>query len=203
MHSYLTVIRDRLTSARDLLTETGSVFVQIGDENVHLVRSVMDEVFGSENFCSLITFAKTSGQTDNRLASVSDYVLWYAKLRDVVKYRQLHLEKSLTGAGGGYYTKVIEPSGTRRNLTDEEAFNPELLPRGSRIYRLDNLISQSPGTRYDVKFQGKSYYPTGYWKTEEALMPRLIWADRVEARANSLAYIRFLDDFPVYEINST
>ncbi len=203
IHSYLAYLRDRLTAARDLLTETGSIFVQIGEENVHLVRSVLDEVFGSENFCRLITFTKTSGQTDNLMSSVSDYVLWYAKRREVVKYRQMYLDKSLTGAGGGYYTKVIEPDGKRRGLTDEETVSPDLLPKGSRIYRLDNLISQSPGTRYDVKFQGKTYYPTGYWKTEQALMPRLIWADRVEARANSLAYIRFLDDFPVYEITST
>ncbi len=87
IHSYLSYLRDRLSVSRELLTETGSVFVQIGDENVHLVRRLMDEVMGSENFCGLITFAKTSGFSDKLISSVSDYLLWYAKDIKLVKYR--------------------------------------------------------------------------------------------------------------------
>jgi adenine-specific DNA-methyltransferase len=106
IHSYLAYLRDRLTVARELLTESGSIFVQIGDENVHLVRCVLDEVFGSENGCALISFAKTSGQTGELLAGVEDYILWTAKDRPLVKFRQLYLEKVLGGAGGGEYTRV-------------------------------------------------------------------------------------------------
>ena len=103
-----------------------------------------------------------------------------------MRYRQLFLEKDLVGAGGGYYTKVLEANGSKRNLTLEEANNPSMLADGSRIYRLDNLISQSPGTRYTVSFQGKDFFPSGYWKTEKALMPRLIAAGHAVA-AVSLA----------------
>ncbi len=203
IHSYLTYLRDRLLLARELLSESGSVFVQISDENLHHVRELMDEVLGASNFCSVITFAKTSGQTDNLLASVSDYILWYAKDRTRVKYRQPYLEKELGGIGGGEYKKVIEPIGKKRPLLQSECANPSTLPAGSKIYRLDNLTSQSPGTRYEVEYLGTKFFPAGYWKTEEASMPRLLKAGRVEARANSLSYVRLLDDFPVYAINST
>ena len=136
IHSYLAYLRDRLVAAHELLTETGSVFVQIGDENVHLVRSVLDEVFGSKNFCSLITFQKTSGQTDNLLASVSDYLLWYAKDRPRVKYRQLYLPKS-TGQGGvEAYRRVELADGTRRGASRAELADPSILPPGARLYSL-------------------------------------------------------------------
>jgi adenine-specific DNA-methyltransferase len=207
IHSYLAYLRDRLTAARDLLTETGSVFVQIGDENVHLVRSVMDEVFGSENFCSIITFAKTSGQSDYLLSSVSDYIIWYAKNQEYVKYRQLYLEKNLSGAGGSYYTRTLLPDGTTRTLTDEETDAPETLPTGSRIYRLDNLISQRPPQGADLRefvFQGKAFTPgKGTYKSDLKGLQTLASAGRIEARSGSLAYVRYLDDFPVFGINSS
>jgi adenine-specific DNA-methyltransferase len=204
IHSYLAYLRDRLVVARDLLTETGSVFVQIGDENVHLVRNVMDEVFGSENFVSIVTFAKTTGQTDNLLASVSDYLIWYAKRREQVKYRQLYFNKEAGGDGASAYRRVELPDGSRRTCTKEEINNLDLLPKGSRLFRLDNLTSQSPGTRYPVKFNGKVYEPKGYWKTEQSLMPRLLQAGRVEpASSDNLYYVRFLQDFPAYPINDS
>jgi adenine-specific DNA-methyltransferase len=204
IHSYLAYLRDRLVVARDLLTETGSVFVQIGDENVHLVRCILDEVFGSENFVSIVTFAKTTGQTDNLLASVSDYLIWYAKRREQVKYRQLYFDKEAGGDGASAYRRVELPDGSRRTCTKEEINNLDLLPKGSRLYRLDNLTSQSPGTRYPVKFNGKVYEPKGYWKTEQSLMPRLLHAGRVEATSSdNLYYVRFLQDFPAYPINDS
>lgn len=203
IHSYLTYLRDRLLLAKELLHESGSVFVQISDENLHHVRELMDELLGAENFCRLVTFAKTSGQTDNLLASISDYILWYAKDKSKVKYLQLYAEKELGGIGGGEYKKVIEPRGKKRPLSRTESIHPDQLPSGSKIYRLDNLTSQSPGTRYEVDYFGNKFFPAGYWKTEEASMPRLLKAGRVDARASSLAYVRLLDDFPVYSINST
>ena len=203
IHSYLTYLRDRLLLAKELLHESGSVFVQISDENLHHVRELMDEVLGSDNFCSVITFAKTSGQTDNLLASVSDYIIWYAKDRSRVKYHQLYLEKQLDGPGGGEYKKLWLASGVKRQLRDEDIQSGLLDDKQSKIYRLDNLTSQSPGTRYKVTYLGQDFFPAGYWKTEEASMPRLIRAGRVEARSNSLAYIRVLRDFSVYATNST
>jgi adenine-specific DNA-methyltransferase len=120
IHSYLTYLRDRLTVARELLSETGSVFVQIGDENVHLVRSLLDEAFGSENFISQVHIVKTAGQTDALLASLSDTLLWYAKNREAVKYRQLHVSKGVGfGEVGQYYYADI-PSEGRRRLTEAD-----------------------------------------------------------------------------------
>src|SRR5487761_2501956 len=111
IHSYLSYLRDRLVVARELLTESGSIFVQIGDENVHLVRNLLDEVFGSENFVSLVTFRKTSGAGSfaigtNSLASTNDYVLWYAKDADGLRYRQIYRTKEMGGPGSEQYTWV-------------------------------------------------------------------------------------------------
>ncbi|MBA4160383.1 MAG: site-specific DNA-methyltransferase, partial [Gemmatimonadetes bacterium] len=201
IHSYLTYLRDRLLLARELLTESGSVFVQISDENVHHVRELMDEVFGAGNFCRLITFAKTSGQTDNLLASVSDYLLWYAKDRTRVKYRQPYIQKYFGGPGSTAYRRLQLADGSRRAATKHELDQSQPLPKGARLYRLDNLTSQSPGTRYPVKVGEKTYTPRGYWKTEESLMPRLIHAGRVEPTGEgNLYYVRFLDDFAAYPI---
>lgn len=142
LHSYLTYMRDRLLLARDLLSSTGSIFVQISDENVHHVREIMDEVFGKENFVSLITFQKTSGFGSKYLDSVSDYLIWYAKDIQNIKYRQLYLHKKLGQEGASLYTKILLPDGTRRSLSREEINNPYLLPKGSKIYGIDNITSQ-------------------------------------------------------------
>jgi len=204
IHSYLAYLRDRLVVARDLLTETGSIFVQISDENLHRVRLLLDETFGDDNFVSIVTFAKTTGQTDKLLSSVSDYLIWYAKNREVVKYRQIYFDKLAGGGGASAYRRVELPDGTRRVCNKEELNDLSKLPQGARLYRLDNLTSQSPGTRYPVRFNGETYEPKGYWKTEQALMPRLLHARRVEAASSdNLYYVRFLSDFPAYPINDS
>lgn len=120
IHSYLAYLRDRLRNAQDLLTDTGSVFVPIGDENIHLVRSVLDEVFGAENFCSLITIAKTAGASSELLAGISDYLLWYAKNKDCLKYRQPYQEKASADDGGGEYKYLLFPDGNSRMMSAEE-----------------------------------------------------------------------------------
>jgi adenine-specific DNA-methyltransferase len=174
IHSYLTYLRDRLTAMRDLLTESGSIFVQIGDENVHRVRSVMDEVFGDKNFVSLITFVKTSGQTDNLLSSVSDYLIWYARDRATIKYRQALNVRSTAEAVDGAYKRLQMPDGGTRPLNSSERADLSTLPQGARIFRHQILTSQSPGTRYPVEYQGRRIQPsTGYWKTQESSMPVL------------------------------
>jgi len=198
VHSYLAYLRDRLIVARQLLADAGSLFVQISDENIHHLRELLDEIFGPENFCSLITFAKTTSQTDNRLASVSDYLLWYARNREIMKYRQLYRRKEADADGASAYRRLHLPSGEIRTISDN-AMSRQV--EGARLSRLDNLTSQSPGSRYPVTFNGQVYYPRGYWKTEQNAMPRLLGAERVDTtgRAN-LYFVRFVDDFPAYPL---
>ena len=207
IHSYLSYLRDRLMAARDLLTESGSVFVQIGDENVHLVRSLLDEVFGSENFVSQIVFAKTVSATDSYTSGVADYILWYARSREQVKYRELFISKEVGGAGGGEYRFIETETGERITAT-------EARERGAsgRAYRLDNLTSQSLGRAkgegasswFPVELGGNSFKPPmqSRWKTNESGMRNLIAVDRIAARRNSLSYVRYLDDFPAMAVTS-
>jgi adenine-specific DNA-methyltransferase len=196
INSYLTYLRDRLTVARDLLTESGSIFIQISDENLHRVRALLDEVFGENNFVSLITFVKTTGQTDNLLASVADYIIWYAKDSERIKYRQPYKLKSLGGEGALAYTKAVDGRGRRvpidGGISDATT--------GLRFFTTSDLTSQSPGTRYDVTFQGEVFFPKGYWKTEEKSFPRLIRADRIEQVGKSLRYVRYFDDYRIFPI---
>jgi len=207
IHSYLAYLRDRLTAARELLTESGSLFVQIGDENVHLVRCVLDEVFGSENFAALTVFKKTSGAgggptgTTSVLPSVCDYIVWYAKDLPRVKYHLLYREKELGGLGSEQYTWIETASGERRRGDEHE-----LLPSGGhRILRPDNLTSQTapPTTIFGVALGNRSYRPAkGGWKTNAAGMERLLNARRLLPIANTLTYVRYFDDFPLFPISN-
>jgi adenine-specific DNA-methyltransferase len=198
LHSYLSHLRDRLILANELLAETGSAFVQIGDENVHAVRMVLDEVFGSGNFVGQIVFKKTTGQTTSLLAGAVDYLLLYAKDASKVKYRQLYRTKELGGAGTGEYQYVQDIWGIGTRLTREQETNPVSLPAGSRIYAADNLTSQKPPGSFKVLYEGVERGPgAGYWKTGESQFPRLIKAGRVIPTKSSLKYKRFLDDFAV------
>ena len=212
IHSYLTYLRDRLTVARELLTESGSIFVQIGDENVHRVRAVMDEVFGAENFISLITVEKTSGQTQDYISPVADYVLWSAKRKDATKYRAALVNKGRDLAGFAEYSRIQTRNLTRRRLSAIELENRSEIPEVGRVYRQDNLTSQSMGREkgegaaswFDVHVDGQTFRPSiqNRWKTNQTGMNRLVAARRVEARGTSLSYIRFLEDFPAAPINN-
>ena len=203
LHSYLSYLRDRLLVARELLHESGSVFVQISDENVHHVREIMDEVFGAKNFCALICYAKTSSATSELLPGVADYILWYSKDQSRVKYNQLFLEKDLGGQGASKYTSVMEKDGTARPITSEELQDPSKLKPGARIFTLGGLTSQRPPGDFPIEFQGKSYRPgTGYWKTGESGMANLIKARRLMVSGNRLRYVRYFEDFPAYPITN-
>ena len=202
IHSYLTYLRDRLTVARELLTESGSIFVQIGDENVHRVRAVMDEVFGDENFVSAIAVTKTSSSSGNKLSAVNDYILWYNKDDSEVKYRQLYIEKQLGGIGAGQYTWVEDHALRRRNLGRSgitENHTSEL-----RVFRPDNLTSQRPAGDGDVRefyISGTRYTPgKGTFKTESKGLKRLDRANRLIGIGNTPCYVRYLDDFRVFPI---
>lgn len=212
IHSYLTYLRDRLLLAKDLLSESGSCFVQISDENIHHVREIMEEVFGSSNFCALITFLKTTSATNVALPGTADYLVWFAKNRDLLKFRSPFAKKTTESGGGIYYDRIELPDGTRRQITPVERSGAAQLPSGARLYRMDNLSSQSVGRDkgigaacwFPVKLGGQEYLPNQKlrWKTNEEGMSRLLAARRVEARANSLSYVRFLEDFPMSAIGN-
>ncbi len=167
IHSYLTYLRDRLTVARDLLTESGSIFVQIGDENVHRVRALMDEIFGDENAVALIPFVKTTGKGGANLDSINEYLIWYARDANKLKYRQLYkdrADKTLDQA----YTWIEFSNGERRRLTRRELDGVEVLPNGRRFFA-SSIISASGGetTKIDVNLVGRTFRPptNSYWKT--------------------------------------
>lgn len=194
IHSYLTYLRDRLTVARDLLTETGSIFLQIGDENVHRVRAVMDEVFGENSCVAQITFRKTAGQSSLGLAGTLDYILHYARNPDQVKYRQLYVGKGLGGVGAEKYQYVENTAGDRLRIAAE--WDAEKISEFGRPLAIDTLVSQRPPGDFPVDFQGRQIRPrTGYWKTGEIGMPRLIKAGRITPSGDGIMYKRFLDDF--------
>jgi adenine-specific DNA-methyltransferase len=212
IHSYLTYLRDRLTVARDLLAESGSVFVQIGDENVHRVRALVDEVFGEANSVSLITIEKTSSQTQDYLSPVTDYLIWYAKTKSAMKFRDAWLLKARGQAGFSEYSRIECPSLDRRIMTREERADVDGLLKGGRVYRQDNLTSQSMGREkgegaaswFPVVLEGREFRPSlaNRWKTNEEGMRRLGFARRLEARGSSLSYVRFLEDFPAVSVNN-
>lgn len=198
IHSYLAYLRERLTVARDLLTETGSVFVQIGDENVHLVRCIMDEVFGSENFCGLFTVRKTSARSSDLVAAVSDYLLWYAKKHECVKYRELQKQRELNDDVISQY-RLIEVNGKRRDLTIEEIYNPKIIPSNGNLFRPVLLTSSHEYSLGKNRFtyEGKDYKPgTRYWSTSPDGLNRLAIARRLYPSGNTLNFVRYLNDFP-------
>jgi len=194
IHSYLTYLRDRLTVARDLLTESGSIFVQISDENLHHVRELMGEVLGAENFISQITFSKTAAQSSNLLPGVCDYILWFAKNKDTVKFRQPYKGKMDMTTARDAYSWLLFIDGFSRKATETEIDAP---PFGSKLFRFSPLVSQNPGSRYDVNVFGKIFRPEpGYWKTDESRMKTLVRANKVHPSGRTLFMRLFLDDFP-------
>ncbi|GAB3679023.1 site-specific DNA-methyltransferase [Salinisphaera aquimarina] len=204
IHSYLTYLRDRLTVARDLLHESGSIFVQIGDENIHRVRTILDEVFGPESFISSICLQKTGGQETNFLPNVSDYILWYGKNSEKTKYRQVYLNKELgKGKGSGSrYDRIQISAGNRRALSKLEKSGHENLPDGSSAFQLTSLISSGIRTNTTASwvFRKRKYHSgaSSNWKTSLEGLARLAKADRIENRRTTVAYVRYIDDFPAY-----
>lgn len=205
IHSYLTYLRDRLTVARDLLTGSGSIFVQIGDENVHRVRAVLDEVFGDKNFVSEIAFEKTSSTSTDGLASISDYIIWFAKDRPNLKFRPPFRLKILGEAGTTQYTWFDEGGGYDRRLNSREfdGGNDCHIDK-NKIFACDNLTSQRPAQGADVtlfKYCGSTFSPgKGTFKTDFRGLTQLAKAGRLRPIGKSLMYKRFLTDFEVVPI---
>ena len=204
IHSYLTYLRDRLTVARDLLTESGSIFVQIGDENVHRVRALMDEVFGEENFIADVVCLKTSGQASKYLAGVFDYVLVYGKHSSHTKYRPLFWGKKLGEKGTTQYTWL-----RKENMTDQRIGSNALTDSDidqSLVFAADNLTGQGASAEpTPYCFEGHVFRPaaSNHWKPNFPVgMDRLAKAGRLKPIGNSLMYRRYLSDFKVAPINN-
>ncbi len=203
IHSYLSYLRDRLLLARELLTDSGSVFVQIGEENVHLVRSILDEVFGSRNFTRLISFRTTTGAGSfaggtNVLSAVANYILWYAKNLEWVKYRPLYREKGAAGQPASMYSWIETADGNR--VAHEKGMS-------GRLFQLADLTSQTTReaqtTVFPVQVRDTAYMPrTGGWKTNKIGMARLAAANRLMPSGAVLRYVRFIDDFPAFPLNN-
>ena len=201
IHSYLTYLRDRLTVARDLLADSGSVFVQIGDENVHRVRALMDEVFGESNFVTQVYFKTTSNLGGSFIGGSGDFLVWYARSKPSAKYRQLFQPSGLEQDVGNRFTRVQMDDFVRRPMSAPERSRDQSALAEVRVYRHDNLKSQSGGetTGFDYPHEGHLFRRgRGYWKTNVQGMDRLAKSWRLGyPTPNSLSYVRFIDDFSV------
>ena len=208
IHSYLTYLRDRLTVVRDLLTESGSIFVQIGGENVHLLRAVMDEVFGTENFCSQITTLKTTGAGSPAIAtdvlpSVADYVLWYARHISSIKYRRIYFRRSPSDDSN--YRMCRSEGVFDRALTSSEMTEVDTLPRDVALFSPNPLTSQTgaPTTTFPFQFRGRTFVPgKGGWKTNSLGLSRICKSHRLMDIGNTLRFVRFFDDFSFQAFNN-
>jgi adenine-specific DNA-methyltransferase len=198
IHSYLTYLRDRLTVARDLLTESGSIFVQIGDENVHRVRALLDEVFGEDNFVSQISFNKNSGLGAVLLPTANDYILWFGKKKDALKFRDLKEIKTADEDSIGRYTSALHSDGRVMPLSKvDEGDN------GWRVCTYSDLTKPGPGSRYEVKVEGE-LFTSGqrWWGMTPESMSRAILSGRIKRTGRSISFIRLLEDSPAFGINN-
>jgi len=212
IHSYLDYIRDRIRVGHELLSETGSIFFQIGEENIHLIRSILDEIFLPGNHITTFIFNKTGGSTSEYVPGVYDGIIWYAKEKTKLKYRQIYRLKSIGGQGGSAYGKAVTPEGEIRNLSKAQRTSPDTIPADWRVFRIDNITSQSVGREkgegaaswFTVSFQGKTFKPSEKvrWKTNELGMERLKHADRLTASEKNLYYVRNINDFRAFAIDN-
>ena len=209
IHSYLTYLRDRLTVARDLLTESGSIFVQIGDENIHRVRSLMDEVFGEDNFVAQVQIKKSGGATSEYLAGVTDFLIWFARKKAMLKCRSIFVDRDPEGVGGGYRL-FATLDGMYRPATEAQ-IRAGVGNIEGKLLQLVSLTSQRQGRDtgegsamgFRIEFNGHSYLPaTGRgWTTTISGVERLKSANRIAVSGNSLRYRRYFTDFAVLPIN--
>jgi adenine-specific DNA-methyltransferase len=204
IHSYLAYLRDRLLLARELLHESGSIFVQISDENVHHVKELMDEVFGTENFCSLIPFRKKTmpfGAT--LLEQMYDFLIWFSKDKAKVKYHRLYLAKTPQGDFNWRFYETKESK--RIELSGEQISNHSLLPQGGKLFMVKPLEPSgvNKSGQFDFEFEGKTYrHPPNGWCTDSHGMKNLLKTNRIWYYGKTIGYILYHNDFPVFTINS-
>lgn len=204
IHSYLAYLRDRFVVSRDLLTESGSFFIQISDENVHLVRSLLDEVFGSENFIAQIGYRTSAPLGSKYIPGIFDYVIWYSKNAESVKFRRHFVPK--TSKGDEYYNVVELPDGSYRRLSYEEQEGTTSIPDEARVFANITLVAAGPNPScvFPIDFDGRTWMPTSNrgWKTTETGIARVKMANRLFATADVLRYKFYLNDFPLKEITN-
>ncbi len=204
IHSYLTYLRDRLLLARELLHESGSIFVQIGDENVHRARVLLDEVFGAKNFSAQITYRTSVPLSSAGLGSVSDHLLWYARDKRLQRFHDLFVDRE-TGEKSRY-SNVELADGTRRTLTRPERDGSTEPPAGARPYSLMDLASSgyTETCIFDFEYNGKTYRTSSgkSWKTTKDGMRRLAWARRINDSGKTIRYVIYLDDFPFMKLSN-
>lgn len=211
IHSYLTYLRDRLLVARELLSDSGSVFIQISDENIHHIREILDEVFGKENFISIISFTSTSGFETSTISRSGDYIVWYGKDKALLKYRPLYIQKQFGGEGSSAYSKIELKDGSRLSIAEWEKKNNEVFdynskPEGSKVFAVDNLTSQGPAKEPQLfLFNDKLYEPNigNHWKANfPDGMDRLKNNKRIQETKNYIGYVRYFEDFPMMQRNN-
>ncbi len=210
IHSYLTYLRNRLLLSRDLLNESGSVFVQISEENVHRVRLIMDEVFGPENFVSLINIKRASMMFAKKfLNNAVYYLIWYVKNKSILKYNQLFTHKSYEWfvESAGSHSRIEFPDKSTRPLTAEERENISKVMaenKGSRLYRLLGVNAQGTEKRDQFEFEGRTFLPPKgtQWKYSYDGLRKLKALGRLEIERNSLSCKVYLEDYPVEAMNS-
>ena len=206
IHSYLTYLRNRLLLVKKLLQESGSVFIQISNENIHHVMELCDEIFDHKNFISIITIRKTGSTSSNTLDSSSDYILWYAKHKPAIKYHNLFISKTVSKSGLSNYSNLLFPDGSSRTLTKEEKENPYLIPHNAKLFGLHSLTSNgSASTNQTYFFEGQNFTPgpNQDWKTTcPNGLDNLKKAGRLGATKKRLGYIRFFDDFPYVSLDN-
>ena len=205
IHSYLAYLRDRLIVTKDLLTDSGSIFVQISDENVHRVRCVMDEIFGSENFISQIVFKKTAGKGSMTLDSIYDILLWYSKDAHAVKYRQIFVPRQIAGLADRY-NLLEKENGEVIRLNRSQLVGEEAISKGKR-FRITALNSQgetSGETSQPFVWRGNKYHPPRrrHWSVTQDGLKRLEQNDRLLLEGKNLCYKRYLDDYPVADVKN-
>lgn len=200
IHSYLSYMRDRLVVARELLTETGSIFVQIGDENVHLVRCLLDEIFGRENFVSEIFYIKSTGFASNTLDNVGDIIIWYGKNKENLKCRNLYKTKEINELSSYNY---FELEGVIKKIPKKESYR---LPNNAKILAPSNLTSDGFSAVGSQPFthNKKEFRLTGnrHWKTTQRGLEKLSKTNRLIISGNTLNYKRYFHDFPVISLNN-
>jgi adenine-specific DNA-methyltransferase len=205
IHSYLTYLRDRLLLARELLADTGSVFVQISDENVHHVREICDEVFGVKNQIATICYKKPGQRSSNTIGVLTDFIIWYCKNKEKIKYNQLYLQKSLSGLGGSHYNQVELKDGSIRTIKQEEIMNPKLLPESAKVFETTALTSAGSLSGDNCfEFNGTNYFPPAHkhWSCSIEGLKNVAKAGRIVPTPTTVRYKRYFDDLNVMELDN-
>lgn len=201
LHSYLSYIKDRLVLSKSLLSESGSIFIQIGDENLEYIKSLCNEVFGIQNYCRIIPFVTTSGFQSKILSRTENYLLWFAKDITKVKYNQLYVAKNFSSGEFKVYNKIEDDNGDRRTLSSEEFKTIDKIK--GRIFRISDLKSQGKNP-FPFEFENETFHPgpNKVWKTHLSGMERLKKEKRIIKTGNTLGYVRYFSDFPLQELKN-